>query len=523
MVTAPETDEGWYVLHEFRTVDWDEWRGAPRQERDRAIEEGTAFLQRAEAVEDADAGESGLFSVLGHKADLLVIHFRPTLDEISALERQFETTALGGFTDRASSYLSVTEVSDYVSDEYFASDGDPDAGITQYIEGKLYPEIPNAEYACFYPMDRRRGPEYNWYDLSYEDRADLLSAHGEIGKSYAGDITQVIASSVGFDDHEWGVTLFGADPTHIKDIVYEMRFDEASSRYGEFGDFYVGRRFPPTDLGAYLAGDAVPTVEQEQEQEHEQEAAVEPGVEDPAQTASPSSGERPPQAGAAARGAEATADGDSVEGSSQVHGADAESDPEGAGSIRGDLQDLDIYAGQPHGEDVYATVLYSEADPDALFEEVDGLRSNFDHYGTHVKTAVYSARNRARAAVVSVWDTSDAAETAAGFLSELPGTVERAGEESGFGTMGMFYSIKPEYHDEFMSTFDDVGEILEGMDGHMETDLMINREDENDTFISSQWQSRENAMGFFRSEEFSEAVEWGRDVLTDRPRHVFLA
>jgi chlorite dismutase len=184
---------------------------------------------------------------------------------------------------------------------------------------------------------------------------------------------------------------------------------------------------------------------------------------------------------------------------------------------------MDIYAGKPHGEDVYATVLYSEADTDELFDEVEGLRGNFEHYGTHVKTAVYEARNRDRSAVVSIWDTASAAETAAGFLSELPGIVSRAGEESGFGTMGMFYTVKSEYRENFHDTFDDVGEVLAEMDGHQETDLLVNVEDENDMFISSQWDSRENAMAFFRSEDFSETVEWGRDVLADRPRHVFLA
>ncbi|WP_228841109.1 antibiotic biosynthesis monooxygenase, partial [Halorubrum sp. AJ67] len=191
--------------------------------------------------------------------------------------------------------------------------------------------------------------------------------------------------------------------------------------------------------------------------------------------------------------------------------------------IRGELADLDIYAGKPHGEDVYATVLYSEADVDELFDEVEGLRGNFDHYGTHVKTAVYEGRHTDRAAVVSIWDTASAAETAGGFLSELPDIVARAGEESGFGTMGMFYTVKPDYQTEFVDTFDDVGELLAEMDGHVETDLMVNVEDESDMFIASQWNAKEDAMQFFRSDEFSETVQWGRDVLADRPRHVFLA
>ncbi|MFC6726537.1 hydrogen peroxide-dependent heme synthase, partial [Halobium palmae] len=244
------------------------------RERERAVAEGTAFLDSYEAVADADEGDSAVFSVLGHKADLLVLHFRPTLDHLSTAERRFEGTALAEYTERANSYVSVTEVSGYVSDEYFESGASEtpreggeaaehedqiDEGLRRYIEGKLKPEIPDDEYVSFYPMSKRRGEEHNWYDLPFEERAELMSGHGDVGREFAGKIEQVIASSVGFDEFEWGVTLFGSDPADIKDIVYEMRFDEASSKYGEFGDFYVGRRFPPSDLGDFLAGDPVPS------------------------------------------------------------------------------------------------------------------------------------------------------------------------------------------------------------------------------------------------------------------------
>ena len=492
MTAAPPTDEGWFVLHDFRTVDWDAWRDAPDHERERAIEEGTQYLQRHEAVDDAGEGDSGVFSVLGHKADLLVLHFRPTLDQLSRAERRFEATALASFTDQATSYVSVTEISGYSTPEYFEDPEAVDEGTRRYMEGKLTPSIPDDGYVSFYPMTKRRGETYNWYDLDLEERADLMASHAETGKGYAGRINQVIASSVGFDDHEWGVTLFSDDPTDIKDIVYDMRFDDVSSKYSDFGEFYVGRRFPPADLGAYLAGESVPTGDSEESGSH-------------------AHGE-----GTDTHGDE-HAHGDTDDG----HGSDESDDSDD--DIRTELADLDIYAGQPHGEDVYATVLYSEADTDELFSEVEGLRGNFDHYDTHVKTAVYEARGRDRNAVVSIWDTASAAETAAGFLSELPGVVSRAGEESGFGTMGMFYTVKPDYREEFHDTFDTVGEVLEGMEGHQDTDLLVNVEDENDMFISSQWDARENAMAFFRSEEFGETVEWGRNVLADRPRHVFLA
>ena len=547
MVEAPQTAEGWFSLHDFRSIDWDAWRDAPESERQRAIEEGASFLKRRELVADADDGESALFSVLGHKADLLFIHFRPSLDDLSAIERRFEDTALAEFTERETSYVSVTEVSGYVSDDYFEEGADAvDEGLRRYIEGKLKPEIPDDEYVSFYPMSKRRGEEHNWYDLDFEERADLMAGHGEVGKEYAGKIKQVIASSVGFDDHEWGVTLFGADPTDIKDIVYEMRFDPASSRYGEFGDFYVGRRFPPRDLNAFLAGEAVPT-----ERIPEADSAGHPHGEsghggEGGHHADDGHGRGEGRGHSGAGGGSAHGDhphGDEAAGSEgdhphgeggghgdegghhadDGHGHGDEGDDGDDADIRGELADLDIYAGQPHGEDVYATVLYSEAGVDELFDEVEGLRGNFDHYGTHVKTAVYEGRHTDRAAVVSIWDTASAAETAGGFLSELPDIVARAGEESGFGTMGMFYMVKADYQTEFVDTFDDVGDLLAEMDGHVETDLMVNVEDENDMFIASQWNAKEDAMGFFRSDEFSETVQWGRDVLADRPRHVFLA
>jgi len=503
MANPPRTEEGWYALHDFRTVDWSAWRAAPERERASAIEDGVAYLEEHERVVDAEEGASAVFSVLGHKADLMIVHFRPTLDALSAAERRFESTALADFTEQATSYVSMTEVSDYVSDSYF-EDGEEetDEGIRRYIEGKLKPDIPDTEYVSFYPMSRKREAEQNWYTLEYEERAELLSAHGEIGREYAGKIKQVIASSVGLDDYEWGVTLFGGDPADIKDIVYEMRFDEASAEYGEFGPFYVGRRFPPTDLGAYLDGDQVPTSEHGGEESHHG-----------------AHGE-----GGHHHGDDGDAHGDHHGGGDDGHHGDEErEDADEEASIRSELEDLDIYAGKPHGEDVFATVLYSEADADELFEEVDGLRKNFDHYGTHVKTAVYEGNETERAAVVSIWETASAAETAAGFLSELPEIVERAGEESGFGTMGMFYTVKPEHRGDFVEKFDVVGDTLGEMDGHYETDLMVNREDENDMFIASQWASRDDAMAFFRSDDFRDTVSWGRDVLADRPRHVFLA
>ena len=617
----PGTEEGWYALHDLRRIGWDEWRGATEREREHAVEDGIEHLRSHVDLEDAEAGGSAVFSVVGHKADIMILHLRPTLEALDRAERRFESTAFAEFTDRASSYVSVTEVSGYMHEELTEGlDEIEDAGMRNYMQQRIYPEIPDAEHVCFYPMDKRRDPEYNWYDLPFDERKAHMSAHGDIGREYAGKVNQIITGSVGFDDYEWGVTLFADDPTEIKHLLYEMRFDPSSSKYAEFGPFYMGRRFPPEDLPAFLAGESIPTeaAGSHEATDTEAEATDESGDD----TASGRPDTTPdhettdaeafrarskqfgvdvadhPEAGfgllfTADADAEALTDdvaglrgnfdhydthvltavradggetavvslwkneraantasgfladldgvssgiGAPLEGDDADDGGGTDADAEGtAGAdthgtdadddIRGELGDNDIYAGQPHGEDVYAMVLYSEADPGTLRAELDSLAERFDHYDTHVKSAVYADEHGGdRTAVVSIWDTEAAADTASGFLSELPGIVARAGADAtdGFGTMGMFYTVKPDYRGAFVETFDDVGEILEGMEGHLETDLMTNLGDENDMFIASQWESREDAMAFFRSDDFRETVEWGREVLDGRPRHVFLA
>ncbi|WP_435176679.1 heme-binding protein [Halorussus sp. AFM4] len=514
----PATNEGWYALHDFRTVDWDAWRAAPEREREAALSEGVSFLRDRVDVTDAEDGSSAVFSMLGHKADLLVLHFRPTVADLDTAERAFEGTAFAEYTERSSSYVSVTEVGGYTSEEMTKEPAEiEDTGLARYAQSKLYPEIPDSEFVCFYPMDKRRAPGQNWYDLPFDERAEMMDTHGEIGKTYAGQVKQIITGSIGMDDFEWGVDLFGNDPTAIKDLLYELRFDESSSKYADFGPFYFGRQFPPADLPAFMAGEAVPA-----EDDDAESAGGHPHGEGGHPRGSGEGG-RPHGEGGHTDEAETHHGHGSGEGG-HPHGEESEDD-DGSDGIRGELADLDIYAGQPHGEDVYAMVLYSEADPAELFEEVEGLRSNFEHYDTHVKTAVYQPREGedADSAVVSVWETQSAADTAGGFLADLPGIVARAGERSGFGTMGMFYTVKPERRADFVEKFETVGEVLGETEGHLETDLLVNREDENDMFIASQWESKDDAMGFFRSDAFADTVDWGRDVLADRPRHVFLA
>ncbi|MDG5777837.1 heme-binding protein [Haloarculaceae archaeon H-GB2-1] len=632
--TPPHTEEGWYALHDFRTIDWDAWNDAPQRVRERALDDGIDYLRTHVALADAEEGATAVFSILGHKADLLVMHLRPTTSHLDTAERRFENTELARFTEQTTSYVSVTEASGYTEKarEYFEGDGDENSGIANYIQTRLKPTPPDAEHVCFYPMSKRRDPEQNWYDLPFDERTEHMKAHGDIGRDYAGRVVQMISGSVGFDDYEWGVTLYGDDPTDIKELLYEMRFDPSTSQYAEFGPFYFGRRIEPTDLRPLLAGEPVGHGADsggslDETPVHPDDAADDVDAHPHAsghgtETAAHSHGDGGSHGGAhpgsaaegdhphgddepeevddieqrlATFGVEAGTDyddgdyglvcyssADAQDLADEVDGlrenfehydthvlttvraqdgqaavvsvwaneraadtasgfladlpgvgeiargplGDSEAAPSGTDEdddIRGELEDLDIYAGKPHGEDVYAMVLYSEADPEELSTEVDDLRDGFDRYDTHVKTATYVGRGGGRSAVVSLWETRSAADKAGDFLSELPGIVARAGEESGFGTMGMFYTVQPDRREDFVGTFEEVGEMLADMDGHLDTELLVNGDDENDMFIASQWASKDDAMTFFRSDAFSETVAFGREVLADRPRHVFLA
>ncbi len=454
MAEPRDKAEGWYLLHDMREFDWSGWNSADGRTQDDALDEAIGFLEDAE---DVDEGGTAVYSVLGDKADLMFIHVRPTVEELDAVERRFERTRFADFTDETASHVSVTEVGGYTNEDV------EEDNLSGYARSKLFPEIPDKDFVSFYPMSRKRDPEQNWYKTSKKHRDEMMHEHRESGEEYAGKIKQLISGSIGMDDWEWGVDLFTDDMKHAKGIVYDMRFDEASADYSEFGPFYTGIRMEPSDLRAYVAGESI-------------------------------------------------AD----------DGTDA--DDTHASSIRDELDEEGVYAGKPHGEDVYAVVLFSEEDAETVAEEVDGLRGNFEHYDTHVKTAVYDdVGGDGHAAIVSIWDTQDAADTASGFLTDLPDVVRRADEGAGFGTMGMFYTVKPEHRDDFVETFEEVGGKLAEMDGHVESRLLANVGDENDMFISSRWEAKEDAMEFFRSDDFRDTVSWGREILDDRPRHVFLA
>jgi hydrogen peroxide-dependent heme synthase len=255
MTQAVETLEGWYSLHDIRFFDRSSWESLDGDERREVLTEASGFLARCEAVQDAAEGSSALYRVLGHKGDLLFLHLRPTLDDLHRLEREMDRLALSRFLIRSDSFVSVVEMSQHGAGA--RDDGEeeiPFEDLPEWVQGRLKPRIPEEmEHICFYPMDKRRGEEVNWFTLSSEERAELMEAHGTTGWKYAGKILQMITGAMGLDDWEWGVTLFAHDPLQFKKLVYEMRFDRVSALYADFGPFYTGVRLRADALEEELA------------------------------------------------------------------------------------------------------------------------------------------------------------------------------------------------------------------------------------------------------------------------------
>jgi chlorite dismutase len=266
MAQVPMTIEGTSVLHHMARVRWREWRALPESERQAIAEEAGAALLPAE-----EAGKSALYSVIGHKADLMGVHFRDNFEELKSAELRSTKLRLFEYLEPATSYLSVVELGLYDSSvKLFRSlavrgiepntpEWNREVEETmdrqrEAMHARLYPKIPPAHYLCFYPMDRKRGEDKNWYRLPIEERQRQMAEHGEVGRRYAGKVQQIITGSIGFDDWEWGVDLFADDPLIFKKLIYEMRFDEVSAVYAAFGTFYFGVRCPAAKLPDLLSG-----------------------------------------------------------------------------------------------------------------------------------------------------------------------------------------------------------------------------------------------------------------------------
>lgn len=266
---VPLTVEGASVLHQMMRFRWPAWRGLSEETRQDILEEAARSETLGGMEEPANGRHSAIYSLLGHKGDLLFLHFRRDFEELSSAQRTLARLRLSDFLEPTTSYLSIIELGLYESssDTYR---GLAEKGIKPHSEewnreveavldrhrkamaSRLWPEIPKAKYICFYPMDRRRGESKNWYQETMPDRQRMMKEHGLIGRRYAGEVRQIITGSIGFDDWEWGVDLFAEDPLVFKKLIYEMRFDEVSAVYALFGAFYVGVRVPLARLGEIL-------------------------------------------------------------------------------------------------------------------------------------------------------------------------------------------------------------------------------------------------------------------------------
>jgi hydrogen peroxide-dependent heme synthase len=269
MPAVPLTIEGYSILHQMMKVRWSALRTLPSGEQQEIFREAATAIA---AMEQNSGGQSAVYSLLGHKGDLMLVHFRESFDDLNRAELQLSRLRLNDYLEPTTSYLSIIELGLYEStiktykalmdrgiephsDEWKQQINETLARQKEAMRPRLFPDIPPHRYICFYPMDRRRGEDKNWYTLPIEERQRQMNEHGMVGRRYAGEVKQIISGSIGFDDWEWGVTLFADEPLVFKKLIYEMRFDEVSAVYALFGHFYVGLRSPASELGRLLSGE----------------------------------------------------------------------------------------------------------------------------------------------------------------------------------------------------------------------------------------------------------------------------
>lgn len=268
---VPESLEGWWILHRMFTFDRLSWDTLPEEKQSEIVREAVQALGKLQKDQDSDLG---LAQLVGHKADIMLTHYSRNFDGLAHAQLVFDKLQISEFFTPALSYTSVLELGMYEATgkihktlaERGLKAGSPE-WVTAFDEmvqeqakhphfgGRLWAKIPQRRYVCFYPMDKKRGEEVNWYTLPYEERGRLMLEHGKIGRTYSGLVTQVISGSIGYDQYEWGVDLYADDPIVFKKLVYEMRFDEASAKYGHFGDFYSGVQFSLDQFETYLKGE----------------------------------------------------------------------------------------------------------------------------------------------------------------------------------------------------------------------------------------------------------------------------
>ena len=250
--------EGLFVLHLFYHVDHAAWEAVSDEGHKAARHRLEALIAEAKGWPQVQIQTFGMIA----RADLGFMIVGPDLQILHALEKKI-THALGyGVLVPVFTFFSLTEHSEYTTtDAEYAEDLkkeglDPASPqfegkmaafserMGKYTQDRLYPKVPDWEFFAFYPMNKRREGGDNWFLLDLAKRKELMKSHATVGRKYSGRILQIITGATGLDDWEWGVSLFAHDPFEVKAIVYEMRFDEVSARYGEFGDFYTGVTLP---------------------------------------------------------------------------------------------------------------------------------------------------------------------------------------------------------------------------------------------------------------------------------------
>lgn len=268
---VPLTLEGSSLLHQFFRFDWKAWRSCAEGDRKRIVAGAIDALKGLERAAPEHPIRTALFSELGHKGDLIFVHFRESFEALNQVELDLAQTELYDYLTPTHSYVSVVELGLYESSRktYEAADAkgfeqhsaEWNAEIATSLErgssamaSRLYPAIPDSKYLCFYPMDRKRGEQVNWYTVPFAERQRMMHLHGMIGRRYGAVVKQIISGSIGMDDWEWGVDLFAEDPVTFKKLIYEMRFDEVSAVYALFGQFFLGVRLPIEKLGGWLSG-----------------------------------------------------------------------------------------------------------------------------------------------------------------------------------------------------------------------------------------------------------------------------
>lgn len=269
MVEQLQEIAGWPVLHRFHRIDRARWRSLPDADRRQAVAE---LAERLRQLGSEEGLQFVAIAAIG-KADFGYMAVHPELQRLQRLAQELAATAFGACLTPVAGFLSMSEVSEYMSSkadwarqlieeqrldpasaEFAQSLASFEKRMQAYAEARVHPQLPrDMPLICFYPMSKARGETRNWYTLPFDERKKLMGGHGATGRKFAGRVLQLITSSTGLDDWEWGVTLFARDLKSIRDVVYEMRFDPGSAVYGLFGEFYVGLRLAPDELAGALA------------------------------------------------------------------------------------------------------------------------------------------------------------------------------------------------------------------------------------------------------------------------------